>query len=146
MPALRAQLGGTFHLWSNDGGTFRVIDHEHPEPLSAVSQIWMRRNARSPWRVDCLLNPTRNGRWQSKRDPDFVADLDDVTWIAPDAVRYATPEVTLLFKAKQHRRKDEIDLDNAWPLMTAAQRRWLHDAVVRLHPGHPWSDRLRPTE
>jgi hypothetical protein len=63
-----------------------------------------------------------------------------------DLVVFSTPEVTLLFKAKQHRRKDEIDLENAWPLMTAAQRRWLHDAVVRLHPGHPWSDRLRPTE
>lgn len=119
------------------------IDDEHPEPLHPISQIWMRHDARSPWQVDCLLNPVRDGRWQSKRDPDFVADLGDVTWTASDGVRYATPEVALLFKAKQHRRKDKIDLENAWPLMTEAQRRWLHDAVVHLHPDHPWQDRLK---
>ena len=79
----------------------------------------------SPWQVDCVLNPIRDGRWQSDRVPDFVADLDDVTWIAPDGVRYACPEVTLLFKAKQHRAKDAVDLENAWPLMSDAQRRWL---------------------
>jgi hypothetical protein len=145
VPALRDQLGATFHLWSNHGGTFRIIDDEHPEPLHPMSQIWMRRDARSPWQVDCVLNPICDGRWQSKRDPDFVADLDDVTWIAPDGVRYASPEITLLFKAKQHRAKDAIDLENAWPLMTDAQRRWLHDAVMQLHPGHPWQECLDPT-
>ena len=78
VPALRAQLGATFHLWSNHGGTFRIIDDEHPGPLHPMSQIWMRRDARSPWRVDCVLNPSSGGRWQSKRDRDFVADELDV--------------------------------------------------------------------
>src|SRR5687767_11110017 len=106
----------------------------------------MRRDARSPWRVDCLLNPSLDGRWQSKRGASFVADLDEVTWVAADGVRYANPEVALLFKAKQHRDKDSIDLENAWPLMTTTQRSWLCDAVRRLHPGHPWQHRLNPQQ
>jgi hypothetical protein len=142
VPALRVQLGGTFHLWSNHGGTFRIIDDDHPEPLHPLSQIWMRRDARSPWQVDCLLNVAVDGRWQSKRDPEFVADLGDVTWVADDGVRYLNPEVALLFKAKQHRDKDLVDLDNAWPGMTTEQRRWLRDAVRRLHPDHPWQAHL----
>jgi hypothetical protein len=49
----------------------------------------MRVNARLPWRVDCPLNPKKDGRWVSKRDYTFVADLDEVTWVADDEVREA---------------------------------------------------------
>ena len=141
-PHLRTQLGGTFHLWSNTGGTMRFIDDEHPEPDRPVSQIWMRENARSPWRIDCPLNPEVDGRWQSKRDESHVADLDDVTWVADDGIRYLNPEVALLYKAKQARDKDLVDLDNAWPLMSDAQRDWLRDSVQRLFPGHAWLGRF----
>jgi hypothetical protein len=142
VPALRRQLGDVFHLWSNDGGTFRIIDDEHPEPLQPLSQIWMRRDARSPWRVDCILNPSQDGRWQSRRDESHVADLDDVTWVAESGIRYLAPEVALLFKAKQHRAKDTIDLDNAWPLLDDRRRAWLRESVRRTLPDHPWQERL----
>ena len=142
VPALRTQFAGVFHLWSQDGGVFRILDDEHPEPLDPLSQVWMRRNARSPWRVDCILNPQDDGRWVSKRDPAHVADLDEVTWVADDGVRYLMPEVTLLFKAKPARRKDEVDLASSWPLLSVERRTWLRDAVRRLHPQHPWEDRI----
>jgi hypothetical protein len=142
LPALRAQLGGVFHLWSNDGGTFRVIDDRHPEPLSPLSQVWMREDARSPWRVDCPLNPRREGLWQSKRDPDLVAPLEDVTWVADDGVRYLAPELVLHYKARQHRDKDAVDLASVWPLLDPAKQAWLRERVRREHPGHPWLARL----
>ena len=85
-----------------------------------------------------------DGRWQSTRDRGFGGELDAVTWVAGDGVRYLNPEVALLFKAKQHRAKDEIDLENAWPLLTVQLRSWLRDAVLRLHPDHPWQHRLDP--
>jgi hypothetical protein len=141
-PHLRAQLGGTFHLWSNTGGTFRFIDDEHPEPDEPLSQIWMRENARSPWRVDCPLNPEVDGRWQSKRDESHVAEVEEVTWVADDGIRYLNPEVVLLFKARQAREKDLVDLGNAWPLLSGRQRAWLREAVQRLYPGHAWLARL----
>ncbi len=87
VPQLREQLGGVFHLWSNAGGTLRVIDDRTPAPLEPLSQIWMREDARSPWRVDCILNGSVDGRWQSKRDASFVADLEEVTWVADDGRR-----------------------------------------------------------
>lgn len=142
VPAFRAHLGDAFHLWSNFGGTFRFFDDKHPEPLDPRSQIWVRRNARSPWLLDCILNPDADGRWQSKRDAEHVADLDEVTWVADDGIRYLSPEITLFFKAAQHRAKDEIDLDNAWPLLSDDQRSWLRDAVRRYDGQHPWNERL----
>ncbi len=143
LDALRAQLGHRFHLWSNHGGTFRVIDDEQPEPLDPLSQVWMREDSRSPWRVDCILNPAREGRWVSRHDDSFEADLVDVTWTGPDGIRYLAPEVALLFKAKQHRPKDDADLAHAWPLLDQEQRGFLRDGVERGYgAGHPWWERL----
>ena len=103
----------------------------------------MRANARSPWRVDCILNPKRDGRWVSRRDDTLEAPLEEGTWVSDDGIRYLNPEVALLFKARQERRKDEIDLANAWPLLAADQRTWLRDAVHRTYgPDHAWTERL----
>jgi hypothetical protein len=142
VPALREQFRGVFHLWSNHGGTFRIMDDDHPEPLHPLSQVWMRQDARSPWRVDCPLNPKRGGLWLSKRDDTHAAELDEVTWVADDGVRYLNPEVVLHFKATQRRTKDEIDLGNVLPLLADERRSWLADIVRRTLPDHPWQPRL----
>ncbi|MGZ4437446.1 MAG: hypothetical protein ACXVW6_07395 [Nocardioidaceae bacterium] len=141
VPALREQLGGHFHLWSNHGGTFRIIDDAHPEPLHPLSQIWMRVDASSPWRVDCILNDVREGRWVSRRDDAHVADLDEVTFVA-DGIRYQRPEVQLLIKARLDRVKDRLDLDVTWPLLDDTQRTWLRETLRRTHPGHGWQPLL----
>ena len=66
--------------------------------------------------------------------------------MAGDGIRYLNPEVTMLFKALQHRPKDEVDLDNVWPLLDDVQRAWLVDAVRRTLPDHPWQSRLDPAD
>ncbi|CAN5430354.1 hypothetical protein BH10ACT10_BH10ACT10_12040 [soil metagenome] len=142
LPALREQFRGVFHLWSNHGGTFRIIDDDHPEPLHPLAQVWMREDARSPWRIDCPVNPKRDGLWQSKRDEDLVAELDDVTWVADDGVRYLNTEIVLHYKALQHRDKDAIDLANVWPLLAPVKRDWLRERVRRDYPDHPWQPTL----
>jgi hypothetical protein len=142
VPALREQFRGVFHLWSNYGGTFRIIDDEHPEPLHPRSQVWMRRDARSPWRVDCPLNPKVDGLWGSKRDETQVAQLADVTWVAGDGVRYLDPEQVLFYKAVLHRTKDDLDLAHTWPLLDDDRRAWLREAVRRTYPDHPWQPLL----
>ena len=48
------------------------------------------------------------------------------------------PEVQLLYKAKHAGAKDEHDLQEALPLMTAPQRLWLRQALETVHPDHPW--------
>ena len=60
-----------------------------------------------------------------------------------DGIPYQCPEVVLLFKAKHARPRDEGDPDAALPLLEQERRRWLADALERVHPGHRWLDRLR---
>ena len=99
----------------------------------------MRRDARSPWVLDVPFTPSTDGRWTNKRHPAHTEELDDVTWVAPDGLRYARPEVTLMFKAAQARDKDRRDAEVALPLLDERARGWLADAVGRMDPGHPWA-------
>lgn len=139
LAALREHFDGRFHLWSAGGGALRPLNEQYPEPHEEASQLWLREHALAPWLMDCLLNPDVDGRWQSRRDPDHVAPLDEVTWVHDDGVRYLNPEIALLFKARLHRPKDQADLEAAWPRLEPCRQRWLAESVRRLHPDHPWN-------
>lgn len=138
LAAFRDHVGDEWNLWSNHGGTLRPFNDRHPEVLDVGSQVWIRRSAAEPWIVDMVPTPDRDGLWTSKRDPGIVAPLDDVTWVAETGIRYQRPEVTLHYKAVQHRPKDDRDLAVTWPLLDEAARAWLVDVVARLYPDHPW--------
>jgi hypothetical protein len=138
LTAFREHVGEEWNLWSNHGGTLRPFNDRHPEVLDVQSQVWVRRSAADPWVIDLPVTPDRDGLWTSKRDPDHVAPLDDVTWVSDDGIRYLRPEITLLYKAVLHRPKDDRDLAVTWPLLGAEQQAWLRDAVRRSYPGHAW--------
>lgn len=143
LQAFRTQVGGRYHLWSNDGGTFRLLGDQNPEPLKPLAQIWARENAQSPWVLDVTPSPSVGGKWQSKRDREHLAELDDVTWADARGVRFLNPEIVLRFKATLNRERDRLDLGSAWPLLTDEKRTWLRDAVQSAHPSHPWGGLLR---
>jgi hypothetical protein len=82
IPAFHAHVGDRWHLWSNHGGTLRPLDDRFPEVLDVESQIWVRAHALAPWVIDLPITPDRDGLWTSKRMPDHVAPLDEVTWVA----------------------------------------------------------------
>lgn len=140
-PELRRQLGDRFHLWSNHGGTFRVVTDERPEPLDPLAQTWVREHAGAPWVMDVILNAVGDGVWRARRDLDLEAPLDEVTWTR-DGIRYLNPELVLFFKARLQRPKDELDLASCLPLLGADQRSWLHDALRQAYGDHAWLARL----
>ena len=143
LSAFREHLGNDWTPWSNYGGTLRPLSDRFPEPLDVQSQIWLRRDAASPWEVDLPITPDRDGLWTSKRWSSHVAPLDDVTWVADDGIRYLRPEITLHFKARFQRPKDERDLEVTLPLLTEDRRAWLHEAITATEvPDHPWLPRL----
>ncbi len=52
------------------------------------------------------------------------------------------PEVQLLYKAKDVRRKDHHDFDAVLPTLEPEQRAWLARALGTLHPSHEWIGRI----
>ncbi|WP_405068061.1 hypothetical protein OG558_42165 [Kribbella sp. NBC_01510] len=142
---LRLHLNGRYDLWSNAGGRLQPLTDQRPEQPDDADQIWLRRHALAPWEFDLQPNPDRDGRWVFRRDPTLDYALDEITWRAPDGIRYINPELAITYKARVGRPKDERDLDATLPLLTPDRRTWLADMIDHLHPNHPWLPRIRAT-
>ena len=140
VPAFREFARDRWHLWTIANGAMRPMTRQHPDLPEPDAQIWVRRDATSPWVMDVPVTPDDGGRWPNKRLPEHVAPLDEVTWLTGDRVRVLNPEIVLLFKARLDRSKDRRDLARALPQMSGVQRAWLREAVARVHPGHAWLD------
>ena len=138
VPAFREFVRDRWHLWSIVDGRLGPMTDDRPDLPARDAQIWVRRNALSPWVMDVPVTPDVDGRWQNKRLPDHVAPLDDVTWVTDDGVRVLAPEIALLFKARLDRTKDRRDLARALPLLGDDQRAWLRAGVRWLWPEHQW--------
>jgi hypothetical protein len=136
--ALREFVADRWHLWTIGDGALRPMTDQYPDLPSPDAQLWVRRDAASPWVIDLPVTPDTDGRWRNKKLPEHVAPLDDVTWLTDEGVRVLNPEIVLLYKARLDRTKDRRDLRHAWPLLGEPQRDWLRDGVRRLHPDHPW--------
>ncbi|GAB3258155.1 nucleotidyltransferase domain-containing protein [Kineosporia babensis] len=139
IPAFRDFLGDRWTAWNADEGWLRPFDQRFTQ-VRPDSQLWIRRNAQSPWILDVPFTPDAGTRrWTNKRNPAHTENLEDVTWIAPDGLRYAKPEVTLMFKAAQAREKDRQDAHTTLPLLDERARTWLRDTMHRINPDHPWA-------
>ena len=142
VPALVEHVRGRWHVWNNAGGVLRPLGERWSDVEDPASQLWLRASAADPWVVDVPLTPDVDGRWTHKFLPGEDAEVDEVTWLGADGIRYLAPEVVLSYKARLRRPKDEPDLEACLPVLSATQREWLRSAVERTDPGHPWLGRL----
>ena len=139
LQTFRRHTADRFHLWLNQGGSLTPIFPEDDDSWPTdFLQLWLRRDAAQPWEFDVLFEPGERGVWVNRRWPSMVLPLDEVTWTGSNGVRYQNPEIVLLFKARRHRRKDDIDFQATAPLLNQRQRRWLSKMLALIHPGHPW--------
>jgi hypothetical protein len=140
-PALRAWLHD-YHLWDTHAAGLRFLAPDVDLPTDH-DQLWLRRDAHSPWLMDLMLTPVDGDTWRYKRDHRVSRPLTSVIRIGADGVLYQRPEVTLLFKARRRWEKDEADFDAVVPVLEPADRAWLRDAISLTEPArHPWLERL----
>ena len=139
--ALRAWLHD-YHLWDTHEASLRYLAADQAVPIDH-EQLWMRRDAHSPWLVDLMLTPVAGDTWYYKRDQRVTRRLDDVVRLGTDGVPYQQPEITLLFKARRRWEKDEADFDAVVPTLDPSDRAWLRSAIELTEPSaHPWLERL----
>jgi hypothetical protein len=93
-------------------------------------------------RIEFLLSEIDGGLWRSRRNLEVAMPVETMGRTTVDGIRYITPEIVLLYKAKHLRDWDGADFATALPEMTLAQRHWLFHALEAQHPGHPWTARL----
>jgi hypothetical protein len=142
VPAFVEFMAGRWHVWNNVGGVLHPLGGRWGHLDDPGSQLWLRRDATSPWIVDMPLTPDANGLWTNKFLPDHTAAVDEVTWLGDDGIRYLLPEIVLVYKARLGRAKDEPDFEAVLPRLTPERRAWMREALGELVPDHPWIDRL----
>jgi hypothetical protein len=76
--------------------------------------------------------------WLARRDQSIRMSYDELIRFTGDGIPYARPEVSILFKAKHARDKDDADFAAVLPRLGLPERRWLADALELVHPGHRW--------
>jgi hypothetical protein len=103
-------------------------------PLHAV---WCRPTPESDWAFEILLNDSKGDDWLFRRDHGVRMPLTQLGG-QNDGLPYLKPEVVLLYKAKNLRAIDHADFEQARPRLNASARRWLRNALQRVHPGHEW--------
>lgn len=122
-------------------GTIEAWDGE---PLSLPTHQILA-DSEDGFRIEFLLSEIDRGLWRSRRNPEVTMPLETMGRTTIDGIRYVTPEIVLLYKAKHLRHWDEADFATALPEMTLAQRHWPFHALEAQHPGHPWTARLGVT-
>jgi Aminoglycoside-2''-adenylyltransferase len=107
--------------------------------LDDTHQTWVREPATGLWRFDVFREPSDGETWICRRDHSINLPYEQLIERTDDGIPYGRPEVVLLFKAKHaDQEKNQADLDAALPMLEPERRRWLRDALARVHPGHRW--------
>jgi hypothetical protein len=142
VPAFVEFMRGRWHVWNNVGGVLHPLGGRWPTVEDPGSQLWLRAHAAAPWIIDIPLTPAADGKWTNKFLRNHVDDLENVTWVADDGIRYLLPEIVLVYKARLRRQKDEPDFDATLPTLNVRRRDWMRKSLEALVPDHHWLDRL----
>ena len=118
-----------------------------------VHQIWARRGPRlpplpgcfvtDPTLIDILLEEADGDLWRFRRRHTICRPLADLGAVTSRGTPFIRPEVSLLYKARHLRFKDQRDFDATASTLDATARTWLAAALDEAHPAHPWVQRLR---
>ena len=111
---------------------------EARDRLGETHQSWVREPATGLWRFDVFREPSDGDTWLCRRDESIRLPYDQVIEWTDDGIPYCRPEIALLFKAKHVRDRDQADFEAVAPRLEPERRRWLADALERIHPRHPW--------
>ena len=139
-PAVQAALPELEWFGVGDG---RVTPYA--DAADDLHQTWGLDRRENRWRLDVFREPWDGDTWVCRRDESLRRPVADAIEHTPDGIPYLAPELVLLFKAKHAaREKDHADLARALPLLELRRRRWLADALRRVHPGHDWIELVEP--
>jgi len=101
-----------------------------PPPFS----LWLRRHGETLWDFEIVAEAQRDGQWAYRREPSVRYPLTSVFTRTASGWPIIAPEIQLLYKCKQPRDKDLLDLQRYVPTLDEPSRLWLRSAVAAAHP------------
>jgi hypothetical protein len=115
--------------------------HARPPELSGPVPEGGLAWAKDGFTMEFYLNDGAGDAWLLSDEPRITLPLRACVRPSPWGLPALVPEAVLFFKAAGFiRRRDQLDFEALWPLLTGEQRDWLRAAVERI--GHPWLKEL----
>ncbi|CAN7460446.1 hypothetical protein LJR016_003016 [Devosia sp. LjRoot16] len=96
--------------------------------------LWLRRHGEPLWDFEIVSEAQLDGQWAYRREPTVRRPLRSVFTRTTSGWPIIAPEIQLLYKCKQPRDKDLLDLERYVPALDDAARVWLRSAVTAAHP------------
>lgn len=107
-----------------------------------VHEIHAHNAGGDPSKLEILLNESSGDEWRFRRNLKIVRPLSMIGLLSEDGIPFLSPEIVLLYKAKNPTANDEADLNNVLEVLEGERTHWLKQAIQTCHPGHPWIDIL----
>ena len=99
------------------------------------NNLWCRRTPLDPWALDLTVSDGDDTHWINRRDRSLRVVWDHAVLLSPHGTPYLSPELQLLFKSKNHRPKDDVDLLEMLQELDSGQNSFL---LSQLPTDHPW--------
>jgi hypothetical protein len=96
--------------------------------------LWLRRHGEALWDFEIVAEAQQDGQWAYRRELSVQRPLHSVFTRSASGWPIIAPEIQLLYKCKQPRDKDLLDLARYVPALDEAARLWLRSAVAATHP------------
>ena len=103
--------------WSGSGahaGKLHSLAVGDALPLH-IDSLWFARVGATTWGFQLMLETRRGADWVFRRDAAITRSVADLWWTIGDGLRVMRPEIQMLYKAKDPRPQDEMDLSNVLP-------------------------------
>lgn len=102
-----------------------------PEPPFS---LWLRRHGEMLWDFEIVAEAQLDGQWAYRREASVRRELGTVFTTTSSGWPIIAPEIQLLYKCKQPRDKDLLDLARYVPALDEPARLWLRSAVATAYP------------
>lgn len=101
--------------------------------IHAISKV-----ARKNIDYEILLNESDHQYWYFRRNLKIQRSLFKIGKVGYYGIPYLSPELVLLYKAKDYRYFDFNDFIQSIDLLTIEERIWLNKSLRCCYPSHPW--------
>jgi hypothetical protein len=88
--------------------------------------------------LEILLNESSGDKWRFRRNLSVTRPLSMLGIRSENGIPFLSPEIILLYKAKNPDPRDEADFKNMLKMLEQEPCNWLKQAIEVCHPEHPW--------
>jgi hypothetical protein len=141
VPGLRRLLTD-WDIWIASAGVLTPWDGSSVSAQAHQNNLWCRMQPDQPWCLDVTVSEGDQECWIYRRDHSLRVPWEAAVLHSDRGIPYLDPVLQLLYKSKDHRKKDDQDAAEVIAALTPAQRRRLANL---LPPGHSWQTLVDPT-